>query len=92
SVKFEAPKAKEAKGVLDSLSKIKGYERLGTKKANAAIIALDKKAAAVEKSFRNFGNVAVEEFRNINPVSVLNHTFLIVANPAESLKALTAKK
>jgi large subunit ribosomal protein L4 len=91
ALSFKGPKAKEARGVLDSLSKIKGYERLATKKANAAIIAMDKKTDAVAKSFRNFGNISVEEFRNINPVSIMNHTFLIVANPAESLKALTAK-
>lgn len=91
SLSFKGPKAKEAKIVMDSLAKIKGYERLATKKANAAIIALDKKTDAVAKSFRNFGNISVEEFRNVNPVSIMNHTFLIVANPAESLKALTAK-
>lgn len=91
ALSFKGPKAKEARGVLDSLSKIKGYERLATKKANAAIIALDKKTDAVAKSFRNFGNISVEEFRNINPVSIMGHTFLIVANPAESLKALAAK-
>ena len=86
SVGISAPKAKDAKTVLSSLAKIKGYEKLGTKPRNAAIIALDKKTDAVSKSFRNFGNVSVEEFRNINPVSVLNHTYLIVANPKESLK------
>ena len=91
SLSFKGPKAKEAKEILTSLSKIKGYERLATKKVNTAIIAMDKKTDAVTKSFRNFGNISVEEFRNINPVSVLNHTFLIIANPAESLKTLTAK-
>lgn len=91
TLSFKAPKAAEAKIVLASLSKIKGYEKLGNKKVNAAIIALDKRSEAVSKSFGNFGNVSVEEFRNVNPVSILNHTYLIIANPAESLKALTAK-
>lgn len=91
SLSFSAPKAKDAKAVLQSLSRIKGYERLASKKANAAIIAMDKKIDAVSKSFQNFGNVSVEEFRNVNPVSLLNHTFLVIANPVESLKALTAK-
>ena len=90
-VSMNTPKAKEAKNFLISLSKIKGYERLATKKINTAIIATDKKAVAVEKSFGNFGNVSVEEFRNINPVSVLNHTYLIIANPQESLKAMITK-
>jgi large subunit ribosomal protein L4 len=90
-VKMAAPKAAEAKAMLMALSKIKGFEKLATKKANAAMFALDKKSDAVSKSFRNFGNVSIEEFRNINPVSILNHAYLIVTNPEESLKALTTK-
>ncbi len=89
SLKMSEPKAKEAKNILTSLSKVKGYEKLDTKKVNTAIIALDKKTTAVEKSFGNFRNVSIEEFRNINPVSILNHTFLIVTNPEVSLKLLT---
>ncbi|MDQ2933120.1 MAG: 50S ribosomal protein L4 [bacterium] len=91
SLNFSGPKAKDAKKILLSLSGIKGYEKLASKKANAAIIALDKKSDALTKSFRNFGNVSIEEFRNINPVSVMNHTYLIVANPEISLKALNDK-
>ena len=91
SLNIAAPKAKDAKTIISSLSKIKGYEKLATKGSNAAIIALDKKTTALTKSFRNFGNVSVEEFRNINPVSVLNHTYLIVTNPEVSLKALNDK-
>ena len=91
NINIDTPKSKDAKNILVSLSKIKGYEKLATKKQNTAIIALDKKAVSVEKSFNNFGNISVEEFRNINPVSILNHTFIIITNPAESLKALTAK-
>ncbi len=91
TMKIADPKAKDAKNILTSLATIKGYERLATKKSNTAIIAMDKKTVSIEKSFRNFGNVSIEEFRNINPVSVLNHTFLIVTNPVESLKAFVAK-
>ncbi len=89
TMKFDAPKSKEAKNVIMSLSKIKGYEKLATKKQNTAMITLDKKTDSVTKSFRNFGNIDIEEFRNINPVSLLNHTYLIISNPAESLKTLT---
>jgi len=91
SLNFSAPKTKEAKGILGSLATVKGFEKLATKRSNAAIIAMEKKDSKIEKSFQNMGNVCVEEFRNINPVSILNHTYLIIMNPAESLKALTAK-
>jgi large subunit ribosomal protein L4 len=88
SLKFDAPKSSEAKNILMSLSKIKGYEKIATKKVNTAMITTDKKTDSVSKSFRNFGNISVEEFRNINPVSLMNHTYLIISNPEESLKAL----
>ncbi len=90
-IKFDKPKAKDAKGIILALSKIKGCEKLATKKVNTAIVALDKKTTSVQKSFNNFGNISVEEFRNINPVSILNHTYLIISNPAQSLKNLENK-
>ena len=91
SIDFKAPKSKDAQTVIDALAGNKGFEKLSTKKVNAAVIALDKKSDAVVKSFRNFGNVSVEEFRNINPVSILNATYLIVSNPEAAVKNLSAK-
>ncbi|MDE2037664.1 MAG: 50S ribosomal protein L4 [Patescibacteria group bacterium] len=89
SISFSSPKSKDAKAVLAALAGIKGYEKLAVKKTNAALIALPAKTEAVIKSFRNFGNVSVEEFRTINPVSVLGHSFLVIADPEASLKPLS---
>ena len=91
SLKIAAPKTKDAKMILSSLSKIKGFENLSAKKSNAAIIAMDAKSEAVSKSFNNIGSISVEEFRNINPVSLLNHSLLVVSNPETSLKMWDAK-
>lgn len=89
SLSFGAPKAKEAKATLLSLSKVKGFEKLATKPKNAAIIAIDKKNPEIVKSFRNFGNVDLEELRTINPVSLMNHKYIVIANPEAALKAFT---
>lgn len=86
SLSFGAPKAKDAKVTLLALAKVKGFEKLATKPKNAAIIAIDKKTPEVMKSFKNFGNVDVEELRTVNPVSLLNHKYIVIANPEESLK------
>ncbi len=88
SISFAKPKTAEAKSTIIAFSKIKGFEKFATKPKNVAIISLDKKSAEVTKSFRNLGNLEVEEFRNINPVSILNHKYLVIANPKESLKTL----
>jgi large subunit ribosomal protein L4 len=88
SIDISEAKTKNAKNVLISLGQIKGYEKLSTKKKNAAILALHDKNANISRSFNNIGNVSVEEFRNLNPVSLLNSTYLVVVNPQESLKSL----
>ena len=86
SISFDKPKTKDAKVVVESFGKIKGFEKFSTKPKNVAIIAMDKRSVNVNKSFGNFGNISVEEFRNINPVSLLNHKYLVIVNPNETLK------
>ncbi len=86
SLSFTTPKAKDAKATILSLAKIKGFEKLATKPKNAAIFAIDKKYPELTKSFNNFGNIDIEEFRNINPVSILDHKYIVIANPVESFK------
>lgn len=90
AVTFDAPKASTAKAILGALAGIKGFERLG-KKQNAALIALSGNNEIAKKSFRNFGNVEVEEARNLNVVDVLSHTYLVIENPNASIKVLEAK-
>ena len=86
-----SPKAKDARAILSSLSQIKGYEKLSGKRKNAAFIGLSKKTDAVEKSFRNFGNLLVTELRNLNPVTALSYKYMVIANPKESLKSIENK-
>lgn len=86
SLNFAEPKSKEAHEVLKNLSGIKGFEKLATKHTNAAFIATSSKDKMVEKSFQNFGNVEVGEFRNLSPIHVLSYKYLVIAKPEEALK------
>lgn len=92
NVTFAKPKTVEAKKTIASLATIKGFEKLATKKVNAMYLALPAKNDNVRKSFNNFGNVTVEELRNINPLALAQYKFVVITNPAESLMALTPKK
>jgi large subunit ribosomal protein L4 len=89
--KFEIakPKTVEAIWILKSLSKV--AKDIFTKKNNSAIIAINGKKMAFEKSFSNIGNVVVDEFRNINPIDLLNTKYLVVENPEESIKFIGSK-
>ena len=91
SLKALSPKTKEALSVLKSLSKIKGAEQVLNKRANSAYIIVSKKDVNLDRGFRNFGNIKLDEFRNINPLDVLNYKYLIMDNPAEVFKFLENK-
>lgn len=91
NLSLSAPKAKEALGVLQNLSKIKGGEMFLAKKNNSAYITVSKKDANLDRGFRNFGNIKLDEFRNINPLDVSNYRYLIIDSPKEAFKFLEAK-
>ena len=52
---------------------------------------MDKKNDAVEKGFRNFGHVKVDEARNLNPVELSTYKYVMFVNPDESVKAIAGK-
>ena len=91
SVSVPSGKTKDAKAVLGKMSAIKGYERLTTKPANAALIVFSKKDLLTERGLRNLSNIAVDEARNLNPVSLLSSKYLVVSDPEESLKQFTGR-
>jgi len=91
SLKAAAPKAKEALSILKNLSKIKGGEQILNKKENSVYIAVMKRDVNLDRSFRNFGNLKIDESRNLNPLDVLNYKYLIIDNPKEIFKFLEAK-
>lgn len=88
---FAAPKTSLAKASIIALAKGAKAEKLVAKKKNAALVALSAYDAAAIKSFKNFGNIMTEELRNINPVDVLAHKYLIIEKPEAAFKALSAR-
>jgi large subunit ribosomal protein L4 len=88
---MSTPKTKDALTTLASLAKISGFEKLVTKKKNAAHITIDGKNKGIELSFRNIGSVTVDELRNLNPIDLMSSTYLVVTNPAEAIQVLQSK-
>ena len=84
-VDFSQPKTKEAVEVVNSLSKIGGFEKMKNKKKNKAILALDKKEPNVSKSFRNIPGMEIYQARNLNILDILKFKYLLIANPEQSL-------
>ena len=88
ALSFGTPKAKEAHATLKALSALAGKTDLATKKRNAVLVLLPERDENAELSFRNFGNVAVVQIKDVNPVDLLTYKYVVVAKPSEALKAL----
>jgi large subunit ribosomal protein L4 len=88
---FEAPKTKDAKAAIMELSTIEGFDKLATKRKNAACIAACDITDATEKSFRNFGNITLDNVRNLNPATILTYKYLVLVGGDEAVKVLSSR-
>ena len=81
-------RTKDARKIISNLSRIKNLESLEQKKKNSALILIPRKEIVIERSFRNIGNIAVGEARNLNLLDVLRYKYLIITSPEDSIKSL----
>ncbi len=91
NVSLGSIKTKDAGLVIKSLSKVKGYEKLSYKKANTILLTLPEGDKNLTKSFRNLSNTTIDSVRNLNPLEVANHRYLIISSPTESIEFLAGK-
>jgi large subunit ribosomal protein L4 len=88
TLSLAAPKAAEGKKMLETLSQVEGFATLLSKKKNSALIAHTEWDDATAKSFRNFGNITLEEVRNLNPATLLRYKYLVLAPGSEAVSVL----
>ena len=88
---ISTPKTAVAQKALMMLSKVSGFEKLATKRQNAALVAFSDPTEAAQKSFRNIGNVSAVALRSLNPVAVLGNSYLIIENPEAAVAILTQR-
>jgi len=84
-------KTKEAREVLKKLGSVKGFETIVTKRKNSAFIALGEKNESAVRSLSNFGNLEVDEVRNLNAVDLLKYKTLVITSPVASIEFLASK-
>lgn len=91
AITLNAPKAKEARGIITALAQLDGKQDLATKRKNAALIVLAGRDTNAELSFRNFGNIETVNAKDVNPVELLTYKYVVVAKPEEALKTLESR-
>lgn len=91
SLAITEPKTTLGKAVLVALAKGTGQTSLSTKRKNAAVLVLPSRNEAIEKSFRNFGNVEVMQAKDVNPVDLLTYKYVVMAEPASTLEVISKR-
>ena len=91
SLALSAVKTKSAAEVVKNLAKGSGLKSLAGSKKPKALAALIARNEKTEKSFRNLPQLTVVFLRNLNPVDVLNHQYLLIESPEEAVKFLESR-
>lgn len=84
-------KTKTAVEVLKSLAKAFGWKTLLNSKKPRVLTALFERNEKAEKSFRNLPQLEIVFLKNLNPLDVLNHQYLLIENPTEAVKFLESR-
>jgi len=86
-------KTKKAVEVMKNLTKAGGFKSLATSKSKKPkiLVALYGRNEKAEKSFRNIPALEIVFLKNLNPLDVLNHQYLLMENPAEAVKFLESR-
>lgn len=85
------PKTAVAKKALAALGGVSGFEKISSRKKNAALVAFPELSDAQKKSFRNLGHISCVKVSDLNPVVVLGNSIVVIENPAASAKIIEAR-
>jgi large subunit ribosomal protein L4 len=91
SLSLPGIKTKKAVEVMKNLAKISGFKSFTTSKKIKVLVALDGRNEKAEKSFRNLPQLEIVFLKNLNPLDVLNHQYLLIENPIEAVKFLESR-
>ncbi|HEY4513296.1 MAG TPA: 50S ribosomal protein L4 [Candidatus Paceibacterota bacterium] len=83
-------KTKKAAEVVDNLVKVGNFKNIKTKNPKI-LMALSDRSEKTEKSFRNISTLQIVFVKNLNPMDVLNHKYLLIENPIEAVKFLESR-
>ena len=76
---------------MKSLAKASGLKILAESKKSRVLTALFGRSEKAEKSFRNLPQLEIVFLKNLNPMDVLNHQYLLIENPEEAVKFLESR-
>ena len=91
SLEMPVIKTKSGVAVMKNLAKVLGFDETAKTKKSKILTAVYERNEKTEKSFRNISALEMVYVKNLNPLDVLNHKYLLIENPEESVKFLESR-
>lgn len=91
SLSLSSIKTKDSVAVMKAIAKGSGVKVLASSKKPRVLTALFERNEKTEKSFRNLSQLEMVFLKNLNPLDVLNHQYLLIENPEEAVKFLESR-
>ena len=91
SLSLSSIKTKTSADVMKNLAKASGFKTIANSKKPRILTALFARDEKTEKSFRNLPQLEIVFLKNLNPLDVLNHKYLLIENPNEAVKFLESR-
>lgn len=83
---------KGAAEVMGALAKGTSVKAFASSKKPKTLVALFSRNDNTEKSFRNLPQLEMAFVKNLNPLDILNHQYLLIENPTESVNFFASRK
>lgn len=83
-----SPKSKDAAAIVQSFATVKGFEKLAKARTPKAILVVPVADKVISQSFRNIPQIEISLAKDLNTFDVLNHQYVIVVSPKESVEVL----
>src|SRR5690606_20759504 len=84
-------KTKDIQDALTAFKNIEGFETLNTKKHNNVFMTTAEVNDELKKGAKNIFHVSLQAIENINVLDVLNHRYLVIADPEKTVEFLETK-
>lgn len=91
SLEMPQIKTKKAAEAMAGLAKASGIRALASLKKKRVLTALLDRSPKAEKSFRNLPQLEMVFLKNLNPLDVLNHQYLLIENPVKAVEFLESR-
>ena len=91
SLEMPQIKTKKALETMAELAKASGISALADSKKKRVLTALLERSAKAEKSLRNLPQLEMVFLKNLNPLDILNHRYLLIENPAKAVEFLASR-